>query len=178
MIQKFENHVPVVPASCFVADNARIIGDVKLGENVNIWYGCMLRGDINSIAIGDNTNLQELSVVHGDLPSGDKFTGAAIIGKNVTVGHKALIHACTIGDNCLIGMGAIILSGATIGEGSVVAAGAVVKENDQIPPYSLAVGVPAKVKGPVHESMKEKIRLSAEGYVELARRHMIEAQKA
>ncbi|GAB4276670.1 MAG: gamma carbonic anhydrase family protein [Candidatus Rifleibacteriota bacterium] len=172
MLRKFENHFPEIPESCLITDNTEIIGRVKLGENVSVWYGTMIRGDINWIEIGDNTNIQESCVIHVDFPSEDKpNSGYTRIGKNVTVGHRALIHACEIGDNCLIGMGAIILSGAVIGSGSIVAAGAVVRENQIVPPNSLVVGVPAKIKGEIEENGRKKIELSARRYLEISRRH-------
>ncbi len=171
MIRKFAGFCPEIPDSCFIAKNTEIIGDVKLGENVNIWYGTIIRADINRIEIGDNTNIQDGSVVHVDLPGEKADSGAVIIGKNVTVGHKALLHACRIGNNCLIGMGAIILSGAEIGTDCIVAAGAVVKENEIIPSGSLVAGLPAKIKGSVNPDWQEKILLSAQRYVELGRQH-------
>jgi carbonic anhydrase/acetyltransferase-like protein (isoleucine patch superfamily) len=171
MLRQYGKTSPVVPESCFVATSTEIIGNVILGENVGIWYGTVIRGDINRIEIGDNTNIQDASVLHVDLGGEDPDTGALLIGKNVTVGHRALLHACRIGDNCLIGMGAIILSGAVIGSGSIIAAGAVVKENDNIPPGSLVVGLPAKIKGQVTAEWHERIKISAQRYVELAQRH-------
>lgn len=172
MIRKFENFIPQVPDSCFIADNSEIIGEVKLGEQVSIWYGVMIRGDVQSIEIGDNTNIQESTLIHGEHPtSDDPESGKVIVGKNVTVGHGAIIHACNIGDNCLIGMGAIVLTGAVIGEGSIVSAGAVIKENMIVPPGSLVVGVPGKIKGTVSDERLEMIKRSASNYVELAQRH-------
>jgi len=174
MLRNFENFYPQVPDSCFIAPATEIIGRVKMGENVSIWHGTMIRGDINWIEIGDNTNIQDSSVVHVDFAHGEgEDSGFVKIGKNVTIGHKALIHACTIGDDCLIGMGAIVLSGAVIGDGSIVGAGALVKENQIVPPGSLVVGLPAKIKGEVGEEAKKKILASAKNYAEIARRHKI-----
>lgn len=171
MVRKYAEFCPEIPGSCFIAKSTEIIGDIKLGENVNIWYGTIIRADINRIEIGDNTNIQDGSVVHVDLPNEKPDSGAVIIGKNVTVGHKALLHACRIGDNCLIGMGAIVLSGAEIGDNCIVAAGAVIKENEKIPSGSLVAGLPAKVKGSVTPEWQEKILLSAQRYVKLGQRH-------
>jgi len=171
MIRKFGKMTPVFPDSCFIADGVEMIGNVRLGENVNIWYGTVIRADINRIEIGSDTNIQDGSVIHVDTAGPDPDTGAVLIGRNVTVGHKALLHACRIGDNCLIGMGAIVLSGAEIGEGCVIAAGSVVRENEKIPRGSLVAGLPAKVKGPVAEGWREKILLSASRYVELGQQH-------
>jgi carbonic anhydrase/acetyltransferase-like protein (isoleucine patch superfamily) len=177
MLRKFEDFFPQVPDSCFIAPSTEIIGNVKFGENVGVWYGTVIRGDINWIEIGDNTNIQDSSVIHVDFSDQERENGYTTIGKNVTVGHKALIHACRIEDDCLIGMGAIILSGAKIGKGSIVAAGALVKENEVIPPGSLVVGLPARIKGKVNSETLEKIKQSAEKYVKMARRHKISVQE-
>lgn len=175
MIRTFEKTKPEICDSCFVAESSELIGNIKLSENVSIWHGSVLRGDINSIEIGKNTNIQDMSVIHVDLPTKENdHKGATLIGENVTIGHRALLHACTIKNNCLIGMGAIILSGAVIGEGSIVAAGAVVRENQEIPPNSLVAGVPGKIKATVNEEMSEKIKISAQRYVALANRFIQE----
>jgi carbonic anhydrase/acetyltransferase-like protein (isoleucine patch superfamily) len=171
MFIEFCGKKPAVPDSCFVAGSAELVGDITLGENVNIWYGTILRADINSISVGDNTNIQDGSVVHVDRGSGKTGSGTVKIGNNVTIGHRAVIHACEIGDNCLIGMGAIVLSGAVIGTGSILAAGAVVKENEKIPPGSLVAGVPAKVKGEVSSEWSQRIIDSAKNYVALGQQH-------
>lgn len=124
----------------FIADNVSIIGDVCMGNNVNIWYGAVLRADLNYIEIGDNTNIQDNAVLHveRDLP--------IIVGSNVTVGHGVIIHGANISSNVLIGMGAIILNNSRIGEGCVIGAGALIKENEKIPPFSLVVGIPGKLR--------------------------------
>lgn len=171
MIRKFGRLSPQVPESCFIADGVELIGDIKLGENVNVWYGTVIRADINRIEIGSDTNIQDGSVIHVDTAGSEADSGAVLIGSNVTVGHKALLHACRIGDNCLIGMGAIILSGAEIGEGCIIAAGSVVRENEKIPAGSLVAGLPAKIKGQVSPEWREKIVVSARRYVELGRQH-------
>lgn len=171
MLIDFCGKKPVVPSSCFVARSAELIGGITLGENVNIWYGTVIRGDINAIFVGDNTNIQDSSVVHVDRATGKPGSGEVKIGSNVTIGHRAVIHACEIGNNCLIGMGAIVLSGAVIGAGSILAAGAVVKENEVIPPGSLVAGVPAKVKAQVSPEWQQRILESAQHYVELGQKH-------
>lgn len=173
MIRNFENFYPQIPDSCFIAPSTEIIGRVKLGENVSIWHGTMIRGDINWIEIGENTNVQEATVIHVDFADADGNGGFTRIGSNVTIGHRALIHACSIGDDCLIGMGAIILSGAVIGEGSIVGAGALVRENQIVPPGSLVVGLPAQIKAQVGPEGKEKILQSAQRYMQIAQRHKI-----
>lgn len=171
MIRKYENSAPKIDETCFIATQTEVIGKVILAENVNVWYGCILRGDINSIEIGANTNVQENTVIHVDKSLENSDYGKTIIGKNVTIGHRALIHGCTIEDNCLIGMGAIILSGAVIGEGSIIGAGALVKENEKIPPRSLVVGIPGKVRGKVSDERVAAILNSAKHYVDLAEKH-------
>lgn len=136
---RFKENFPKIHSSCFLASNATFIGEVDCGENVNIWYGCVLRGDINKIVIGNNTNVQDLTMVHvvEELP--------AIIGENVTIGHNAVIHACKIGNGSLIGMQACVLDGAEIGENSVVAAGSLVPPGKKYPARSMIMGNPAKV---------------------------------
>jgi carbonic anhydrase/acetyltransferase-like protein (isoleucine patch superfamily) len=152
----------------FIAEGARIIGDVRLGIDVNIWFNAVLRGDITYIEIGDGTNIQDNVVVHVD------YDLPAIIGSYVTVGHSAIIHGAKISSNVLIGMGSIILSGAEIGEGCIIAAGAVVKEREVIPPFSLVAGVPGKIIKTLSEDMIQKIRSSAEEYIKLAKRRLSE----
>ena len=134
------NIEPEIGEGCFVADSADVIGRVYLGANASIWFQVVARGDINDIRIGENTNVQDLSVLHvvKDIP--------LIIGKNVTIGHGVTVHACTIGDSCLIGMGATVLDGAVIGENSLVAAGSVVPPGKKYPPNSFIIGSPAVVK--------------------------------
>lgn len=171
MLKKFRDVCPKVHSSAFIAETAVVIGNVEIAENANIWYGVVARGDINRIVIGKNTNIQENTVIHVDRDTTGEGRGCTIIGSDVTVGHKALLHACRIGDGCLIGMNAVVLSGAEIGAGSIVAAGAVVLENKKIPPGSLVVGLPAVVKCSVPPERQEKILESARHYVELAREH-------
>ncbi|HLG42536.1 MAG TPA: gamma carbonic anhydrase family protein [Planctomycetota bacterium] len=149
----------------FIADSAQVMGDVRLGSGCSVWYGAVLRGDLASITIGESTNVQDLCVLHCD-PGLD-----LVIGKNVTIGHHAMIHCREIGNTSLIGIGAILLAGAKIGEGCIVAAGAVVRERQEIPPRSIVVGVPGKVIGKVDEaSIREGLDRAAR-YLELARRH-------
>ena len=130
---------PQIHPTAFVAPGAHIIGDVRLAAQASVWYNSVLRGDINFIAIGERSNIQDGCILHleNDLP--------CVVGPDVTVGHGAILHGCRIEEACLIGMGAIILSGAHIGRGCVVAAGAVVKENQTVPPFTLVGGVPARI---------------------------------
>ena len=147
--------------SAFIAPGAGVTGDVTLGARVSVWFGTVVRGDSDRVEVGDDTNLQDLTLVHQD----EGMPG--IIGSRVTVGHRAIIHGCTIEDDCLIGMGAILLSGARIGAGSLVAAGSLVKEGQIIPPGSLVVGAPARVLGPVKAVHQEAIRNGAAHYAAL-----------
>ena len=139
MLRPFRGRQPVVPASAYVDPSAQLIGDVRLGERSSVWFNCVLRGDINSITIGDDSNVQDCSVLHvqGDIP--------LVIGSRVTLGHNTTVHACTLEDRVLIGMGAVVLDRTVVGEGSIVAAGAVVKMDTIVPPRSLVAGVPARV---------------------------------
>ena len=146
LIKPFQHKSPHIHESAFVAETAAVIGDVVIGARASIWYGVVLRGDINSIRIGDETNIQDNAVVHVDDEKRGGDNGRAVIGNRVTIGHGAIIHACRIGDNSLIGMGAVVLSRAEIGENCIVAAGAVVKEAMIVPPNSLVAGTPAVIK--------------------------------
>src|SRR5579864_247690 len=141
MLRPYKNLSPRVPASCYVDASAQLIGDVELGENASIWMNAVLRGDVNSIRVGANSNIQDCSVLHGML---DKY--AVIVGDWVTVGHSVTLHGCTIAGRCLIGMGSVILNNARVGEGSIIAAGTVIPENTVVEPYSLWMGVPGKFK--------------------------------
>jgi carbonic anhydrase/acetyltransferase-like protein (isoleucine patch superfamily) len=166
MIREFEGIKPKIDETCFVAETSMIIGDVVLEKNVNVWYGTVIRGDVNYVRIGENTNVQDNTVVHVD--SGGYPT---IIGKNVTIGHGAIIHACEIGDNTLIGMGAIVLDGAEIGENVILGAGALVPPGKKIPSNCLAVGSPAKVVRELGPEEVEKRIEHAERYVKLGEKH-------
>ncbi|NLJ58175.1 MAG: gamma carbonic anhydrase family protein [Tissierellia bacterium] len=160
MIKEFEGSVPTIDEKTYIADGALIIGKVTLKEYSSIWYNTVVRGDVNSIEIGRYSNVQDNSVVH---VSDEHKT---LIGDYVTVGHNAIVHACTIEDHCLIGMGSIIMDGAHIGRGSIVAAGAVVTQGQVIPPFSIVAGVPGKV---IKKSTKdlEKIHSQALKYKSL-----------
>lgn len=152
--------------STWVAPDADIIGRVRLGRDCGIWFGAVLRGDNEPIVIGDETNVQEHTVMHTD-PS-----FPLTIGKGCTIGHRAILHGCTIGDNSLVGMGAIILNGAEIGPNSLVGAGALVTEGKKFPAGSLIVGSPARVARELDEAAMESLRRSAGHYVRNARRFM------
>ncbi|MCE5286946.1 MAG: gamma carbonic anhydrase family protein [Pelosinus sp.] len=135
----FEGFEPELDEKSFIAEGAKVIGQVRMKEYSSVWFNSVLRGDVNFIEIGRYSNIQDNSVLHGT----DEC--ATIIGDYVTVGHSAVIHGATVEEHCLIGMGAVVLSGATIGKGSIIAAGAVVRERQVIPPHSLVVGVPGKI---------------------------------
>ena len=156
---------PTFGSSVLVCENVSIVGDVEIGTDSSIWYGAVLRGDINKIRIGQRTNIQDLSLIHLENDLG------CIIGNDVTVGHKAILHGCEIEDGVLIGMGAIILNGAVVKKGAVIGAGAVVKEDTIVEENSLWVGVPAKkVKVFEHDNYKNNC-LWAQKYVKLSQHH-------
>jgi carbonic anhydrase/acetyltransferase-like protein (isoleucine patch superfamily) len=155
---------PQVHESAWIADSAQVIGDVTLGADASVWFGCVLRGDNDRLSIGEGSNIQELSMLHTD--PGLPLT----IGRHVTVGHKVMLHGCTIGDESLIGMGAIILNGARIGRNCLVGAGALVTEGKEFPDGSMIVGSPAKAVRQLTPEQIERVRKSAPGYVKNARR--------
>lgn len=138
---------PQVHETAYIAPGAVLLGDVRIDADASVWFNCVLRGDVNTIQVGQRTNLQDLTLAHGLIER-----NPVIVGDDVTVGHCAIIHGCVVEDRCLIGMGAKILSGAVIGAESIVAAGAVVREGQKIPPRSLVVGLPAKVKKTLDDS--------------------------
>ncbi len=156
---------PDIARANWVAANATVIGDVTLGPRASVFYGAVLRGDIARIVVGEGTNLQDNVIVHlaDDLD--------AIIGAWCTIGHAAVVHACTIEDECLIGMGATVLDGARIGTRSIVGAGAVVTPRTVIPPGSMVLGAPAKVVRPLREEEQLGLRIWAEKYVEVSKAH-------
>ena len=156
---------PQIHESAFIADGARVIGDVILKAESSIWYNTVARADINQIVIGERSNIQDNSVIHLENDQ------VVIVGNDVTVGHNAIIHGCTIGDGALIGMGAIIMNGVSIGKGAVVGAGAVVKENMIVNDYELVVGVPAKVVKTLSSSTYDDNVKWAKKYVQLANIH-------
>lgn len=161
----FEGQEPELAEQAWAAANSTLIGRVRLGEQASIWYGAVLRADLDAITIGAGSNIQDGCVCHAD--PGFPIT----VGDGVTVGHRAVLHGCTVGDDSLIGMGAVLLNGSTIGRGSLIAAGAVVLEGTDIPPGSLVAGTPAKVRRELTEDERNALPLSAHQYVELADRH-------
>lgn len=151
--------------SAFIAPGAVVLGDVTLGARSSVWYGCVLRADMAAIEVGEASNVQDGTIVHVDDGK------PAHIGARVGIGHRAIIHGCTIEDECLIGMGSVLLNDVVVGTGSVVAAGAVVREGMVIPPGSLVMGVPARLVRPVDDALRARIRGTWEHYVEEAVRH-------
>lgn len=161
----YGDRLPEVHPSAFVAPGAYVIGKVRIGEGSSIWYGAVLRGDLDEILVGERTSIQDNAVVHMD-------AGFPVsIGDDCVIGHAAVVHGCEIGDRCLIGMNATVLTGAKIGEGSVVAAGAMVPEGREYPPRSLIVGVPAKRVKEVTEEQTKDVARGAHSYVERGVEH-------
>jgi carbonic anhydrase/acetyltransferase-like protein (isoleucine patch superfamily) len=163
MIKKFQNKQPQLGEDVYVSENAMVIGDVTLGNEVNIWFGAVLRGDMHYIKIGSRTNIQDNSVVHVTAR-----VSPTNIGSGVTVGHGAIIHGCTIEDDCLIGMGAILMDDAVIGAGSLIGAGALIPPNMIIPENSLVVGSPGKVVRQVKDFEREMLLERPQEYIDLA----------
>jgi carbonic anhydrase/acetyltransferase-like protein (isoleucine patch superfamily) len=160
VLRSYRGTTPLVHPSAFVDESAQVIGDVEISEESSVWMCAVLRGDVNAIRVGRRTNIQDGSIVHG-------MTGthATRIGDNVTIGHAAVVHGCTIEDQCLIGMGAILLNGAHVGSGSIVAAGTLLVEGMKVPPKSLVMGRPGKVKRLLTQAEIAGILTYAEHYV-------------
>ena len=150
---------PQVDENAFVAETAVLAGDVRLAAGASVWFGCVLRSEVEAITVGADTNIQDLSVVHTDPGS------PVVLGDRVTVGHRVVLHGCTVEDDALIGMGAVVLNGAVIGRGAVVAAGAVVTAGTQVPEMALVAGVPAKV---LDRPVPEVPRINVEAYLMLS----------
>ena len=156
---------PDTASAAFVAPNATVLGDVTLGPLSSVWYGCVLRGDINSIVIGEGTNIQDLAMVH----LADDY--GTTVGRYCTIGHSAIIHACAIGDECLIGMGATILDGTQLGDRCIVGANALVTQRFTAPPGSMILGAPAKVVRSLTAAEQAGLRIWAEKYIAVAQAH-------
>ncbi|MGM0533533.1 MAG: gamma carbonic anhydrase family protein [Campylobacterota bacterium] len=167
MLLAYKGCSPKLGKDCFIAPSADIIGDVELGEDASVWFGTVIRGDVHSIRIGARSSIQDLSMVHVTHFKGrDKTTGnPTVIGDDVTVGHKVMLHGCTVKDRCLIGMSATILDGAVIGEDSIVAAGSLVTKNKTFPPRSLIMGSPAKAVKTLSDDEVAELKASAKRYV-------------
>lgn len=170
-VRSYKGKTPDIKKAAFIAENAVIIGDVTLGEGSSVWYGAVLRADDEKIVVGKNSNIQDNCTVH----CSKGFP--AVIGDDVTVGHNALIHGCTIGNNCLIGMHATVMNGAKLGENSLVGAGALVTENKEFGDNTLLMGVPAKAVAALDEKTAEQIRFNAVHYREKAEEFKVEQTK-
>jgi len=162
ILRPYEGKQPRLGSGVFVAENAAIIGDVEIGNDCSIWYGCVIRGDVHLIRIGSRTNVQDNCVFH--VTTG---TYPTIVAEEVTVGHGAIVHGCTVKRGALIGMGARVLDGAVVGECALVAAGAVVSERMHVPPRTLAAGVPAKIKRQLTDEEIARLDESWRHYVTL-----------
>jgi len=168
MIQKFKKFKPEIHENCFIAGNADIIGRVNIEEEANIWFGVVLRGDLNNINIGKGSNIQDNSTVHVDAvgPGTD-------VGEYVTVGHNSVLHGCKIGNYSLVGMGSVLLEGSVIGDETIIGAGSLVTSNKIIPSGVLCMGTPAKVIRELTDEEKKSLRKSAEEYIELANEYKV-----
>jgi len=163
-IYELDGTAPQVAASAWVADSAQVMGNVTLAGDASVWFGAVVRGDCESIAIGAGSNVQDASVLHAD------FGKPLVIGERVTVGHQVMLHGCTIGDESLIGIGAIVLNGARIGKNCLVGAGALVTEGKEFPDGSMIIGSPAKAVRQLTPEQIEGLRQSARHYIDNARR--------
>ena len=159
IVKSLRGFTPQMGTNCFLADNAVVVGDVTMGSNCTVWFNAVVRGDVNSITIGDDTNIQDGAVIHCTYQK-----SKTVIGNKVSIGHTAVVHGCTIEDNVLIGMGAIVMDGAVVGKGSVVAAGAVVLAGTVIEPGVIYAGMPAKKVKDIGPEMTAVIERTAKNY--------------
>jgi len=155
----------MIDPSVFIAPGAKVLGAVTVGRDSSIWYNCVVRGDLAPVSIGAETNIQDLSVLHVD----EAFP--CNVGSRVGVGHRAILHGCTVEDECLIGMGAVLLNGVHVGTGSVVGAGALLPEGMAVPPGSVVLGIPARVVREVDDELRDRIRITWQHYIDQARSH-------
>jgi carbonic anhydrase/acetyltransferase-like protein (isoleucine patch superfamily) len=160
MLRPYRGRLPRVHPTAFIDQSAQVIGDVDIGEESSVWMCVVIRGDVHHIRIGRRSNVQDGTIVHVM-----KDTNPTLIGDDVTIGHAAVVHGCTIEDRCLIGMGAILLNGVTVGTGSIVAAGTLLPERTQVPPRSLVMGSPGKVRRTLGDSDLAEIQMYADRYV-------------
>lgn len=160
MLRPYRGVLPRVHPTAFIDDSAQVIGDVEIGEHSSVWMCVVIRGDVNRIRIGNRSNVQDGTIVHVM-----KDTHPAVIGNDVTIGHAAVVHGCTIEDRCLIGMGAILLNGVVVGGGSIVAAGTLLPEGTHVPPRSLVMGSPGKVRRTLSDADLDEIQMYADRYV-------------
>ncbi len=160
MLMKFKEFYPIVHTTAWVAPSADVIGNIEIGKDSSVWFGCVLRADVNAIRIGSRTNIQDLSMIHTDVHT------QTVIGDDVTIGHKVMLHGCTIENGCLIGMSATILDDVVIGEGSIVGANSLVTQGKKFPPRSLIMGSPAKVVKALDQKDVDGLIRHAAHYVE------------
>lgn len=172
MIRRYQGLLPTIPASCYIDLSAQVIGDVTLGENSSVWMNAVLRGDVNSIRVGANSNVQDCSVLHGQ-----RYLYSVTVGDWVTIGHNATVHGCVVEDAVLIGMGVTVLNNCRIGEGSIIAAGAVLPENTIVPPRTLWAGVPGKQRRALGEEDRKLILLYAQNYLDYVKIYLAESDK-
>lgn len=169
MLLRYQEHFPILAARVFVAHDADIIGRVSLGEDASVFFQCVLRGDINAIEIGARTNIQDHTVIHlaSDRPT--------VVGKDVSVGHRCILHACTVKDRVLVGMGAILMDDVVVGEDSIIGAGSLLPKGKTYPPGSLIVGAPARVVRPLTDEEKQGIAALARKYVGVKNEYLKDA---
>ncbi len=170
MIRSYQGLRPQIPDSCYVDISAQLIGDVTLGEHSSVWMNAVLRGDVHSIRVGANSNVQDCSVLHGQ-----RNLYPVIVGDWVTIGHNATVHGCVVEDECLIGIGARVLNNCRIGSGSIIAAGAVVPENTIVPPRTLWAGVPAKMRRELSGKDRALILEYAQNYLDYVAFYLAES---
>lgn len=159
LIKTVRGCTPEFGENCFLADNATVVGEVKMGDNCTVWFNAVVRGDVHSITIGNNTNIQDGAVIHCTYQK-----AKTVIGNNVSIAHNAIVHGCTIQDNVLIGMGAIVMDDAVVGENSVIAAGAIVLAGTRVEPGSIYAGMPAKKVKDISDEMRDVIQRTARNY--------------
>jgi carbonic anhydrase/acetyltransferase-like protein (isoleucine patch superfamily) len=165
-LRRFKDQFPRVHPSCFVEESAQVIGDVELGEDSSVWFNSVLRGDVNGIRVGRRTNIQDLTLIHVTTQR-----HSTQVGDDVTVGHHVVLHGCTVGNRVLVGMGAVLMDGVVVGDDCIVGAGALLTPGTQVPPGSLVVGSPAKVKRALTEEERAFLLESARSYVRTAAEH-------
>lgn len=163
---------PQIDPSAFLAPGCSVIGDAHLGAQASVWYGASVRADRTTISIGERSNVQDNATLHAD----PGF--ACTVGNDVTIGHNAVVHGCTVGDHCIIGMGAVVMNGATIGAECLLAGGTVILEGTEIPPGSLVAGVPGKVRRELTDEEKTKLRQGPQTYVEMSAKHRAALERA
>ena len=172
MIRSYQGQFPHIPDTCYIDVSAQVLGDVTLGERSSVWMNAVLRGDVNSIRVGSNSNVQDCAVLHGQ-----RNLYPVHVGDWVTIGHNATVHGCVVEDAVLIGMGVTVLNNARIGEGSIIAAGAVVPEHTVVPPRTLWAGVPAKMRRELGDADRKLILEYAQNYLDYVEIYLAELRQ-